>query len=181
MKLIPWRKLRAGQAGQYSDSVSAHTQQTTIDEMSEKPWDANRIHARNRLRIPVGADKYTTASNTVTFYPNADPEVSSVDGFVFHLYPTTKDTWANLIAAGGTEANDSESGSTSLVEFAAVGLHQWYYLTRSIFLFDTSSLPDDAVISSAVFSVCGTSKSDELGVTPDLNIYSANPASNTAL
>lgn len=60
MKLIPWRKLQVGQVGtpQGSNSYFAHIQQTTIDEMSGKPWDVNRLHVRHRLRIPVGADKY---------------------------------------------------------------------------------------------------------------------------
>jgi hypothetical protein len=52
---------------------------------------------------------------------------------------------------------------------------------KGIFLFTTSSLPDDATIDAAVLSVNGYQKSDGLSVTPDMNVYSSAPASNTAL
>jgi len=52
---------------------------------------------------------------------------------------------------------------------------------RSIYLFDTSALDDDAVIDGAVLSIYGWAKLDNLGVTPDVAIVASLPATDTAL
>jgi hypothetical protein len=55
-------------------------------------------------------------------------------------------------------------------------------LTRSIFLFDTSSIPDSNSIDDATLSIYGYDKTNSFsGDEPNINIYSSNPASNTAL
>jgi len=118
------------------------------------------------------------------FYPDAHPESTSVDGRVYHSYDEfTGTSWSTIIAAAGTASGDSQSGAFCfhLLADNVATTNRWRSLTRSIFLFDTSSIEDSATISSVVFSIWGYQKEDNLGMTPDLNVYSSAPASNTAL
>lgn len=118
-------------------------------------------------------------SDSQTFYPDADPETSSVDGRVVHGLVSL--TWAQIVAAAGTHSYDSVVKAYSIVIKAASTTDRWYQLTRGIFLFDTSGLPDNANISAATLSIYGSGKKDDLNITPDVKVYSSNPASNTAL
>ncbi len=124
----------------------------------------------------------------VTFYPDAHPESTSVDGYVAHFTGSigTGISWSALRAASGNESDDdgTECINWGLAYFTSDTTGQdnlWTYLIRGIALFDTSFLPDDAIIESAVLSLYGAAKMDGLSVAPSTNIYSANPASNTDL
>lgn len=93
------------------------------------------------------------------------------------------ETWATVIADTGNNKADGADGGMVYIGFTTQTTDSaaWRLNTRSIFLFDTSALPDDAIISSAVLSFYGESKSDGLSATPNINVYSANPASDVAL
>ena len=124
-----------------------------------------------------------TISDSATFYPDAHPETSSVDGSVWQDDSGSPASWATLIAQGGTGGLDTDNGR--YVYFASgSSSNQWAFMERPVFLFDTSSLPDDAVISAATLSlypIPGGEKGDTLGVSPDINVYSSAPALNTSL
>lgn len=115
---------------------------------------------------------------TATYYPDSDPEASSVDGFV---YESTVANWATIRAAAGDGADD-------LGDDISVGLRcyssspNFDRLYRSIILFNTSGLPDDCTVTAATLSVYSTYKINDTG-DADLafNVYQSNPASNTAL
>lgn len=114
---------------------------------------------------------------SMTFYPDAPVEVSSVDGFV---YETTAAVWNTIRAAAGDGALDADNDST--VGLRASGdAGEYDRLYRGITLFDTSALPDDAPVTGASESVYGTTgKVEDVG-TPSFNIYKCNPNSNTEL
>jgi hypothetical protein len=57
----------------------------------------------------------------------------------------------------------------------------WDTAVRSAFLFDTSAIGSSASVKSGVFSVLGNAKLDDNSATPDLNVYSSNPASDDDL
>ncbi len=113
-------------------------------------------------------------------YPDPAPEVTSVDGYVYH---NERLTWAQIIIAAGNAANDGDPIIYYTYAAAATEYYpnKWERLYRSILLFDTSPLPDNAVIIAAILSIYGSEKIDELGVNPDLNVYSSDPASEVAL
>ena len=119
---------------------------------------------------------------TVTYYPNPNVESTSVDGYTYRSYGVGLGVaWGTLVAADGTSSDDS---STTLYFFSMKSdttSNQWRDMYRSIILFDTSAFDEADTITSAVLSVKGEAKADELATTPDLNIYSSNPASNTAV
>ncbi|MDI6815280.1 MAG: hypothetical protein QMC90_04290, partial [Dehalococcoidales bacterium] len=94
-------------------------------------------------------------SDTATFYPDADPETSSVDGVVAD---TNNDLpWADLIAEPGSSAGPSTAGYVAFLIGSSSSANKWKNLYRTIFLFDTSSLPDNATITAATLSLYGGS------------------------
>lgn len=121
---------------------------------------------------------------TLIVFPDAHPESTSVDGYTRHTtFSSPYLTWADLIAAAGLSAVDTEEW-TSLVLIQAAptpNTDKWRVLNRSILLFDTSGLPDGAPILSATLSIHGSEKADYLGIAPDINVYGSAPASDTGL
>ncbi|MBN1692598.1 MAG: hypothetical protein JW845_03485 [Dehalococcoidales bacterium] len=134
--------------------------------LKTKNYDWNRI------------DTSQNFTGSMTFYPDASPESSSVDGIVGE---TTKQSFASLVADVGDGSNDSIESYYICSLAADTVSNIWYNIFRGIFLFDTSGLPDNASITGATLSIYGYSKFDTVGWLPDINIYSSNPASNTTL
>lgn len=116
---------------------------------------------------------------SLTVYPDPHPESTSVDGRVAH--GGTNLSWATIIAESGNTAVDTESDIWAMHFLAGTTTNLWNELTRGIFLFDTSPLTTDAIITEAILSLWGESKFDNLAASPDINIYLSAPASNTAL
>lgn len=123
--------------------------------------------------------KATIELATETFYPNASPETVSVDGYANHYQ--LNQTWNTIVNGAGTASNDSSASAGGCYWRAGNSEPLWRDLRRSLYLFDTSSLDNSTVIVSAVLSLYGESKSDPSNNTPDINIYSSNPASDTAV
>ena len=57
----------------------------------------------------------------------------------------------------------------------------WQQMNRGLVLFDTSALTSGATISAAVLSIFGSSKLDESSDTPNIDVVTTTPASNTSL
>ena len=88
-------------------------------------------------------------------------------------------SWATIIAAAGNYAT-TDIGIQRIIDITGDG-EGYKQLTRSIFTFDTSSLTSSANISAATMSIYGSTKADGLSITPNINIYSSNPAANNTL
>lgn len=110
---------------------------------------------------------------TLTFRPAAG-ETSPADGFTGRLNTSTLMNFSTIRAATGNawEASDPQLVARLTAHASSSGNYQW--LTRNMVMFDTSSIPDNAVILSATLSLYGESKSAGLGQTT-LEICSANP------
>jgi len=112
-------------------------------------------------------------------YPDAHPEVTSVDGWV-REYAADGLTWAAIRGGTGYDAYDNLYYLAANIQ-ADDNPNKWQQLMRAIMLFDTSNLPDDCNIDGATLKLYGQSGADNLGISPSLNIYSAAPASNVAV
>lgn len=123
--------------------------------------------------------KLSFGFSTLTKYPDADTESATVDGNVKGEDGTGTSTWAQIIGRSGDGFDDSSAASEvcEIVEDSG----GWFRVKRGIFLFDTSTLTSGASISAAVLSLYGSGKNDGISITPDVDIYTSNPASNTAL
>lgn len=79
-----------------------------------------------------------------------------------------------------SEINYSLQNDIFLRITAGLVSNQWTVLQKSIFLFDTSSIPDTDYISSGTLALRGYSKIDQLslGSTYKIDLVSSNPASN---
>jgi len=118
-------------------------------------------------------------------YPDAHPEVTSVDGRVDHMVGALDGgdgiPWADLVAGAGTAKNDILAHLAPVYMKCGLNSGEYHYLIRGIFLFNTSPLPNDANIISATLSLYGVVKLDTGNWLPNVNIYAAAPASNIAL
>lgn len=128
-------------------------------------------------------------STVSTFYPDANPESTSVDGFTEHDIGNYGQVSFSSIRAdtSATVANDSGS-AMNLVGLQASENQNGNFidLQRSFTLFDTSALPDTDTIASATVSLYGVAKRDDNGTqwsaaAKDIELVSGVPASNTSL
>jgi streptogramin lyase/5-hydroxyisourate hydrolase-like protein (transthyretin family) len=112
----------------------------------------------------------------VIFYPNADPETTTVDG-ALEKYGAT---WSEARDAATADITDDTA-----VSFYGAHVMNYdnstYAVARSFFSFDLSPLVGESV-TGATFSVYGESKATTNSADPDLGLfYSSGFASNTAL
>lgn len=116
--------------------------------------------------------------STLTAYPDAGTGGTTVDGIMSHY--AAGSSFATLRAAAGNGSDDTSStGNTISLE--ADSTTTMDYMSRAIFIFDTSSIGDTDTVSDAVLSLYGEGKADAMGITPSINIYTSTPASNNDL
>lgn len=131
------------------------------------------------------APQYNLGFDTLTVYPDADPETNTVDGYPYVFYGAGSGLdWSVLRVDDGSTGGAFDDNPIQLFLayiLADTTTNKFRGLRRGIFLFDTSSLTSGAIISSAVVSIYGKSKADGASNSPQIGIYSSNPASNTSL
>ena len=151
-------------------------------KLREDPIEAiKQVIAHNATLVGKDNNKIVSGkvgNTTSTFYPDADPESTSVDGSVFQ--DTDNTAWGTLQADVGSGSNDTGTDQ-NMVGWRDGTSSNFSRIMRWIELFDTSAIPDTDTISSATLSNYGTYKEDPSSNTPSTNIYSAAPASNTSL
>jgi hypothetical protein len=128
-----------------------------------------------RAGVPAGAA-------TLTAYPDAHAESTSVDGPVSRYRPfasTPWETFATLHSSAGDGANASQaSGYFTVIKSGTTNL-LYALLNRAIFLFDTSAIGAGATASAGVISFHGKAKGDYF--SQSVVLTASNPASNTDL
>lgn len=116
-------------------------------------------------------------ATTDTFYPDANTEVTTVDGQITRN--VNGSTFSSLRTGAGTGAGDA-TNPISLGWIDAAGTSdQWDAIRRSVFGFDTTSIPDANTITSATLSFYGQAKVDNF--SQSLVIDRNPPATATAL
>ncbi|NTW31491.1 MAG: hypothetical protein HGB12_02505 [Bacteroidetes bacterium] len=130
----------------------------------------------------IEADYFKTATlpvftdATSTFYPDAHTESASTDACVGRF--SVNETWATIRDGNGTTA-DVDLANSEIINVADATGTNWKHMRRAIYLFDTSTLPDDCSISNSTFSLFGSSKYDYY--TESASLVSSNPSTNTAI
>jgi len=128
--------------------------------------------------VSYSPSKIPVMLNTITtVYPDPDPETTTVDGVPNRS--SVNEIFSTIRAGAGVGSSDSiETLPTNLT--SSTTTDQYTTLQRPIMLFDTSSIPDGDVKNSAILSLFGVTKLTGVG-TPELDIVSSAPASNTAI
>jgi len=116
---------------------------------------------------------------TTVFYPDANPESTSVDGRVGRANGINE-TFGVIRAGAGLFAEDSATVTDLVLLTSTTTSNQYSGLIRSIILFDTSSIPDSDVISAAILEIYVVLKDNTLG-NLSFVVVASTPASNTAL
>lgn len=126
--------------------------------------------------------QFNLGFDTADYYPDADPESTSVDGYTFADNGNWT-TWAAFISGAGTGASDDGTILTQVkyTARAAPPNDRWTAIWRGFMLFDTSGLNDSASISDASINFLTLSTKNSGVGTFDLYVVPASPASNTAL
>ena len=141
--------------------------QYAIDEDVELVSIAAFKDAEYPLKVSAGG----------TFYPDAHEETSSVDSFTQR--GAVSEVWAVIKAEAGLLADDSHNELELVRQSPTNVAPYWAWISRSITVFDASAA--SGIVSSTSLSFYGSSKGDDCGTEPEMNVYSANPASNTAI
>lgn len=167
-------------AGAYrnGDEIIARADFRTHDKFSKRMYYAFSpiwwaMHFWDWLVADRFAPKLSFGFLSLTTYPDADPETTSVDGTSQY---TAAVLWSDAHdATDGTAANSTSANPILCRSTFAVT----YAITRAFHLYDTSALTASASISAAVesFAASGTGLTND--DTSSINIVSSSPASNT--
>lgn len=126
----------------------------------------------NSLELPL------LLNTESTFNPDANVETTSVDGLAQRH--DVDEVFSTIRNGAGTYAADADISEIHFRVLASTTTNQYAAITRSFLLFDTSSIPDNDTIDSAVLSVFGgTPLTSTFGGT--VKVDTVSPASNTAL
>ncbi len=117
---------------------------------------------------------------TLTFYPDAHPETTSVDGRIYRGTGARKEAFSTIRTSAGDTAIDNETASQLCNLESADTTNNYLYMLRGYFLFDTSSLGAGITITSSTFNVTGASTKND-AFTQGIALILCAPASNTAL
>ncbi len=103
--------------------------------------------------------KLRTGDTLFSVSPDAHAETTSVDGQVRR---GVNETWAQITAGAGDNADDS-SVDGSAGGRSTANVNEFQRCWRSIFLFDTSPIPNGSVVDEAALKVYIPNKTNDLG------------------
>ena len=123
--------------------------------------------------------RQTILGTVTTAYPDAgSPGTNTVDGNTAH--GSDDSTWATVRGGVGTGAGGTQV-SGLIMQLGTGTTVNWDTISRAHYGFDFSAVTDTDNKDSATLSIYGASKSNGNSGSPDVNIYSSAPASNTSL
>ncbi len=117
--------------------------------------------------------------DSTTFYPDANPESTSVDGYVRR--DTTNEAWTTKVNGAGTGSADSDNSCYMYISGGTT--NTWNDNVRPILIFDTSDLEDTISILDANFYFRTVTKTDSLDVHDQISWapYTVSTTANTSL
>jgi hypothetical protein len=161
---------------QHGDSIKVSARAVDADGV-EIPVDFNI--ADGKMTESIEAGKLAGVKYPVTIDPiiSMSPTAGNQDGYAARF---ANGSWAAIRDGNGDAAQTTETQDTTAYLKAYTTNNTWDMLHVGMCFIDTSTLPDDAVLSSANFSLRGSSKSDGLGITPTLGLYNTT-STNSAI
>jgi RHS repeat-associated protein len=142
-------------------------------------YDPTKLYRLTNL-LTASPVSGSSGAVTSTFYP--DPGTAGPTGSATLERATNfigEQVWSSLRAGAGTYASSTDNPNRLAGMKGGISMNQWVTLSRAIFSFDTSAIPDNDIITSATFSLYGSAKSDGgIRLLPDINLYEATAASS---
>lgn len=135
------------------------------------------FHQWDMFVANIFAPQFNLGFDTLTAFPDADPETTTVDGHV-RQDGSAGPSWAGMRNGAGNDHNDAGTTFTVMIQGDS-SAHTWDDFRRGVALFDTSSIPDGNNITAAVLSFAASTVSNPF--TDSMTICSSNPASNNDL
>lgn len=116
--------------------------------------------------------------DTYTYYPGT----GAIDGYTRRYGATLGESWTQIRTGAGTEKFDSPISYDAMIAVYTYNTGSNFNMNvRSVFLFDTSGLPDDAIITSGTLSLRGKEKYNNVGNNLAIGMVTSNPTSSSAL
>lgn len=120
---------------------------------------------------------------TTEVFPDPDTETTTFDGKHYGSLDAADNSWATerALTDGGhaTLTTDNDASEKYFWIKGAATLGNFKGLIRSVFLFDTSSIPDADTISAATFGIVPTARTDTR--SESCTVILASPSSNTVI
>jgi RHS repeat-associated protein len=166
--------------------VNKVTGAETVVRYREDPQEAllqtlEQIIDTKKLKFSAeGIVPNEVGNTTSTFYPDGDPESTSVDGDVARINGTNP-AWSAMIYGAGTYVDDNLTNTDVFIAANSTGGYS--QVARSIFAFDTSLIPDGNAIDAATLSLYATNYDASPGFLPNstVGIYGVTSTSTTSL
>lgn len=134
----------------------------------------------NKLTESIDNEKLTNIKYPITIDPVVEISASgNQDGRV--TVSVTDFTFADLCASNGSYSVTNFISDSAVYIRSSTTVNRYSTLNNGVFMFDTSILPDTAIASSAILSLYGVSKSDNLSITPNIAIYKTNSTNTSVL
>ena len=137
------------------------------------------MHKLDELFLDKYAPELSFGFNTLTAYPDAHTESTTVDGNITSGDGSAQ-TWTTLRNGYALSATPSVASDYIADINSKSNVGDWRYMIKGFFLFLTSGLTSDATISNAVFSVNCDYTVDNIN-SQYTHVVSSSPASNTDL
>ena len=153
-------------------------------KLREDPAEAIRQDLAHTIivgggRINTNIIKGKRGSTHTTYHPAAGANYP-VDGLVSRQ-GALDETWNTLRTSAGNDARVTNTIDNAIHLADGPTTDRFKNLSRGIYLFDTSDIPDDDAIDSAILSLFGSAKLDETPTNPVIDIYTSSPASDDNL
>ena len=136
------------------------------------------LHALDFVIQRIVAPDFSFGFDTLTTYPDADPETTTVDGSPYVSSPETD--FGSLRSMAGNAQYADNLTYMGLQLNAGSSQDTFTVLARLIILFDTSALTSLATISQTNLQLTYDSMDNTLDICP-IDIVTSNPTSNTSL
>lgn len=140
--------------------------------------DSGDDHGQIDETAPNDATDYLIAGTVDQTTETFNPSTGAVDGTVINDEGAGGASWDTL-RLRQTGSSTSLTTINPLLRGIGTGVNAWREMRRGIVQFDTSSLPDDAIIGSAKLRLYAVSKQDTHSMS--IGVSDGEPASLTAL
>lgn len=161
--------------------IEENTPTSTVTYREDPAFAIRQVIGENVKLVGVVSDKIKVGkigNTTDTFYPDANVESTSVDGYSRISQGSCYGSFSTIRSGAGNSADDS--GIVLRTELRACNTtNQYREFGRSFILFDTSALSGETV-SAATLSTYYFVKTNGIG-SPDIHVAASTPASNTAI